>query len=1233
MSEFDTRGAIQGVSIESDGVRNLVLGVTAADGSFIDKSVSLTSPAHLFVLSPGGIQLMPGASFQQIPQLTLSTASQLRFGGGVFDVFSTPATGVAVLGGDPLPGALGLLPGALGEKRPWIRMDGISIDVDEALLVDAPGGRIDVEGSRLSVSNASGDGGTLTLMADDLVIDGTSQLLAKGSEDGGLIQVGGSWQNSDASVRQATTTRVDAGAVIDASATVHGDGGEIVVWSDISAPDSITDVAGTFLAKAGPQGGDGGRIETSGATLSLAPDLKIDASALDGEAGLWLQDPFNYVIDSPEAGTIESSLNGGTNVTISTAVNDPAGGSTGSGVGNISLNHPIEKTSGSPVTLTFLADNDVYLSGSIESTGDADALNVVAKAAGQIILDDGKAIETNGGDIVLWSNTGNKESGSGQHFIRLNPGSSLTSAGGKIVLAGGLDTNSDGVPDGYAYVGDVVRTAGSTFAGDPLQSGVSLGSVRNQTGARITISSGGGDVIMRGRSGVAHTQADGFGSQRAVVIDSGSGSIQIEGDQVATDGGVGLRFGNIDYLPDVAITSSSTSSPAIQIIGTSVSDRGVWLGDGYDAINVGTVLLQSTANSGGGITLEGSSSKTTGDTPGIDLGGSDSGSQNYQFLSNAGPIMLVSKRNTANSAINISANNIQLASRTTETAVQGVSPIVGSTSVATSFQADKKISFGSDVSGAGTVEIHPYSSGRTIGVESSSDLTLEGLDNLASSFSSVTVGDSNVNGIVSNSPIAVKSDAFFHSGSAGLNFSDTFTSNANNVSFQVATDSSVAALSLGSGSLTKIGSGRLKLTEANTYSGATHLNAGKLQLSNASALGSSSELNIDGGTLRFSQAASVPSASLASGGGTFEVDSGLTINFSSVASGSGAFTKTGLGTLNLSGTNTYTGATNVNAGSLKITGSLDETTTVTVGSGGTLKMGIDDVVGAIAGAGSIELGAYTLGVGANDSSTTFSGTISGTGGLTKFGTGTLTLAGDNTYSGASFVEAGTLSVSGSLSDASALTIVSGATYQLAKSDTVGSIAGEGAIELGDNTLSAGANNASTSFGGVISGTGNFRKVGTGTLVQSGDNDFTGSTFVDAGTLTVTGKGPTTATCGTGASSNICSKSTTTPTTPTDVATATTSTTSKSKSRSTSKVTALEPSSSSSLLIVLLDAYEEFVDVVLDVPSKMIGSPIFFVDAPQVNSIEASISDSIRLSPDLQASPAQGDPEDSKLKLE
>ena len=295
LSEFDTRGGIQGVSINSDGVRNLVLGVTAQNGSFINKNVSLTSPSHLFLLSPGGIQLMPGASFQQIPQLTLSTAAQLRFAGGVFDVFNTPHHAIAAMGGDPLPGALGLLPGALGEKRPWIRMEGISIDVDEALLVDAPGGRIDVDQSRLSVSNPSGDGGTLTLAADLIRVGNGSELLATGSGDGGLVQVGGSWQNTDPAVRQATQTWMQRGSLVDASSTNTGSGGTVVIWSDLSNLSGGTVAEGSFLARGGSVSGPGGRIETSGSLLLARPE-RLDVSASNGLGGEWLLDPYEITI-------------------------------------------------------------------------------------------------------------------------------------------------------------------------------------------------------------------------------------------------------------------------------------------------------------------------------------------------------------------------------------------------------------------------------------------------------------------------------------------------------------------------------------------------------------------------------------------------------------------------------------------------------------------------------------------------------------------------------------------------------------------------------------------------------------------------------------------------------------------------------------------------------------------------------------------------------------------------
>jgi autotransporter-associated beta strand protein len=93
-----------------------------------------------------------------------------------------------------------------------------------------------------------------------------------------------------------------------------------------------------------------------------------------------------------------------------------------------------------------------------------------------------------------------------------------------------------------------------------------------------------------------------------------------------------------------------------------------------------------------------------------------------------------------------------------------------------------------------------------------------------------------------------------------------------------------------------------------------------------------------------------------------------------------------------------------------------------------------------------------------------------------------------------------------LSDSTAITVSSGATYNVNASDTVGSIAGAGTISSstsGSKTLSAGANDTSTSFSGVIqngSGTIALTKVGSGTLTLTGNNTFTGLTTVSAGTL-------------------------------------------------------------------------------------------------------------------------------------
>lgn len=185
------------------------------------------------------------------------------------------------------------------------------------------------------------------------------------------------------------------------------------------------------------------------------------------------------------------------------------------------------------------------------------------------------------------------------------------------------------------------------------------------------------------------------------------------------------------------------------------------------------------------------------------------------------------------------------------------------------------------------------------------------------------------------------------------------------------------------------------------------------------------------------------------GGGTLTVGSNNTdTTFSGVIENGafgagGSLVKTGTGTLTLSGANTYTGATTINGGTLQAgaENTLSSASAVTVNSSGTLDLhGFSQNVASIAGTGTITLGSGTLTVSGNNSSTIFSGSISGSGGLAKTGTGTLTLTGVNNYTGTTTVTRGVLiaapgGTTSVLNPASALvvggtTVSDGGTFQL-----------------------------------------------------------------------------------------------------------------------------------------------------------------------------------------------------------
>jgi fibronectin-binding autotransporter adhesin len=283
------------------------------------------------------------------------------------------------------------------------------------------------------------------------------------------------------------------------------------------------------------------------------------------------------------------------------------------------------------------------------------------------------------------------------------------------------------------------------------------------------------------------------------------------------------------------------------------------------------------------------------------------------------------------------------------------------------------------------------------------------------------------------------------------------------------------------GSLVKVGTGILTLTGANTYTGGTTITGGMINFAAADNFGTGT-ITLDGGGLQWATgtATDISSrlAALGAGGGTFDTN-GNDVTLASGLTGVGGLTKAGAGTLTLGGASTYGGATTVNGGTLQAgaVNAFSASSAVTVAAGATLDLNnFSQAIGSLTGAGSVTLGSATLTTGGDNSSTTFSGTLSGTGGLVKAGAGTMTLAGVSTYTGG--------------------TTVTGGTLQGTATSLQGNIVNNASVVF-DQT-------GSGTYAGVMSGTGSMTLQGGGTLTLTGVNSYTGPTTVDASTLVVNG---------------------------------------------------------------------------------------------------------------------------------
>jgi filamentous hemagglutinin family protein len=394
---------------------------------------TLLANGNVFILNPNGVLFGNGASVN-VGGLVASTmrmsdadflAGQYRF---------TDAGAGSVVNQGTITARDG---GPVVLMGRTVRNDGaISARLGSVALVGAQAATLDLAGDGLL--SVSVDQGALNALV----------------ENGGLIRAdGGRVLLSAGSAGELLDTVVNNTGVIQAR-TIENHEGTILLLGDMQ---SGTVNVGGLLDASAPQGGNGGYIETSAATVQVAAGTRVDTSATgSGTTGLWLIDPSNFTIGSSAGDNISGADLSAelvtTNITITTA-------SVGTDLGDIFINDAVAwSASGAPTTLSLIADNDVNINAPVTATNgnfsvccgaDVNVNAAITTTNGSVLLAAGDdinqfaAITVTDGNLMMCA--------ADDVFI---------SGPGQITLTGGTDdpTRSLGLPIGLTLSADTDGT-------------------------------------------------------------------------------------------------------------------------------------------------------------------------------------------------------------------------------------------------------------------------------------------------------------------------------------------------------------------------------------------------------------------------------------------------------------------------------------------------------------------------------------------------------------------------------------------------------------------------------------------------------------------------------------------------------------------------------------------------------------------------------------------------------
>ena len=366
-----------------------------------------------------------------------------------------------------------------------------------------------------------------------------------------------------------------------------------------------------------------------------------------------------------------------------------------------------------------------------------------------------------------------------------------------------------------------------------------------------------------------------------------------------------------------------------------------------------------------------------------------------------------------------------------------------------------------------------------------------------------------------------------------------------------------------SDNLNKTGNGTLVLNKAFTYTSGTNITAGTLEQNVTNALPSASPVTVgasgtfamngfDANVDALSGSGNVTMSSLTGNGNLTVTDgSGITSTFTGIISGNTVngtapttdanFVKAGTGTLVLGGNNTFTGQTNITAGTLTVNSSLalqfsdvnynPGDGNLTFGSGVTAVtmaelLGSKDLV--LSNTNGTALGVALTEGGDDDSENDYTGNLSGLGSLIKIGTGDLMLTGNVGFNGALTVNSGSVTLWGNNTYAGGTNIASSATLNLGDFSIVpqlpGSLANNGTVNYNESYTSEGT----TTFAGVMTGNGTLNATGASVLVTentAGKSTNITSSSVSGDILVLTGASSNNGTVFVGGGSGLVVKNT------------------------------------------------------------------------------------------------------------